>query len=104
MTPSVESSNEILFEYLRDVEDTLTSLHQRLAHADTPEPDEIQREIAAAVVMLYGIRQNYCPDQTRPGPHPIVFSGYASRGWKSRALEEMVAKASCGAFVAAGAD
>ncbi len=104
MNQSVESSYDTMFEYLRDVEDTLTSLHQRLAQADTPEPDEVQRDIAAAVVLLYGLRQNYCPDQNRVGPHPIVLSGYPTRGWKSRALEDMVARVSCGAFVGAGAD
>lgn len=107
MNSVVEPSYERLFEYLHDVEDTLTSIHRKLAQDVPPEPQDIQCDIAGAVVLLYGLRQNYCFDQSatnRDEPHPMVLSGCRTNGgWKAHMLEDMVARAACGSF-AAGAD
>jgi len=63
---------ESMLDYLKEAEDGLADVYRRLATVPPPAPDEIQRDIANVVILLYGLRRNgsFAPLE----PHPLVFS------------------------------
>jgi hypothetical protein len=67
---------EIFLEYLKQAEDGLTDIYRRLTDFPPPASDEIQRDIANVVVLLYGLRRNgsgeFAPSEAQP--HPLVFA------------------------------
>ena len=62
---------EVILDYVREAEDGLTDIYRRLGAYPPPTPDEIQRDIADVVVLLYGLRRN---GAALSEPHPLVFS------------------------------
>jgi len=67
---------EVFCEYLKQAEEGLSDIYRRLANFPPPATDEIQRDIANVVVLLYGLRRNssgeFAPSQAQP--HPLVFA------------------------------
>jgi len=63
---------EPMIQYLKNAEDSLTDIYRRLAAFPPPSTDDIQRDIADVVVLLYGLRRNgdACPVDA----HPLVFA------------------------------
>jgi len=66
---------ETVLEYLKEAEDGLADVYRRLGESSPPANDEIKRDIANVVVLLYGLRRNGA--LTDPQPHPLIFSGRA---------------------------
>lgn len=62
---------EIIFDYIREAEDDLTEIYRRLGAYPPPPADEIQRDIANVVVLLYGLRREGAEPSE---PHPLVFA------------------------------
>lgn len=67
---------EVFCEYLKQAEDGLTDVYRRLADFPSPATDDLQRDIANVVVLLYGLRRNSSGEfDAREGqPHPLVFA------------------------------
>jgi hypothetical protein len=67
---------EIILEYLKEAEEGLTEIYRRLAAFPPPSNDEIQRDIANVVVLLYGLRRTGSGEFFASGaqPHPLVFA------------------------------
>ena len=63
---------ETVLEYLKEAEDGLADVYRRLGESSPPANDEIKRDIANIVVLLYGLRRN--GSFTGQQPHPLIFS------------------------------
>ncbi len=64
---------EVIFQYLKEAEDGLTDVYRRLGAVPPPSNDDIQRDIANVVVLLYGLRR--AGASASLAAHEIVFSG-----------------------------
>ena len=67
---------ELILNYLKEAEDGLTDVYRRIAAFPHLPTEDIQRDIANIVVLLYGLRRNGSAEigLLNDLPHPLVFA------------------------------